>query len=96
VIIRLTTAQSNFDRYGNARGAQGELNAAKAAALNGHPANPRVKTLAQQIIADPKGALQPFSVIRQKIQSKPGNTDVTEQDLNDLNEILGYLRGKSF
>ena len=76
-------------------GAVGELNAAKAAVLNEHPANPRVKALAQQIAADPKGVLQPFNVIRQKIQTM-GNTDVSEQDFNDLNEILGYLRGRSF
>src|SRR3990167_8082603 len=92
---RLTTAQMRFDRYGDAMGAVGELNAAKAAVLNEHPANPRVKALAQQIAADPNGVLQPFNVIRQKIQTM-GNTDVSEQDFNDLNEILGYLRGRSF
>jgi hypothetical protein len=94
IINRLTTAQMNFDRYGNARGAEGELNAAKVAAINSHPADADVKGLAQQISADPKGSQQPFSVIRQRLLDT-GNP-ISEQELEDLNELLGYLRGKSF
>ena len=99
---RLTKAEQDFanaqSRWFNVSGNPAEtaaLNTARGSVLDAHHASPGLKSLARQIISDPKLAKLPTSKLVQGFK-QPDGSPMSPADQQALSELLRIHRGKEF